>query len=98
MAGGNCVHEVRLRAVYARGGHSLGTVLAPTAHYLSDWPGLAMDLERREIDHFVESKTAGSRGSGWELKEVVERGRSRSVKPALQLSLQKQEWEGCPCP
>ena len=92
----NCVHEAKLRAVYVRDDHSLETALALTAHCLSDLPGLAMDLERQEIDHFVELRTAGSRDSGWGSKEVVERGRSRLVKPALQLSQQKQGWEGCP--
>ena len=82
--------------MYVRGGRSLETALALTAHYLSDLPGLVMDLERWEIDHFVELRMAGSRDSGWELKEVVERGRSLLVKPALELSLQKQGWEGCP--
>lgn len=96
MAVENCVHEARLRAVYVRGGCSLEIALALTVYYLSDLLGLAMDLERREIDHFVELRTAGSRDSGWELKAVVERGRSRLVKAALQLDLQKQGWEDCP--
>ena len=96
MAVENCVREARLRAVNVRGGRSLETALALTAHYLSDLPGLAMGLERRESGHFVELRTAGSRDSGWGLKEVVERGRSRLVKAALQLGRQKQGWEGCP--
>ena len=96
MAVSNCVHEARLRAGYVIGGHWLERALALTAGYLSGLPGLVMGLERRETDYSVELRTAGSRDSGWEWREVVERGRSQLVKPALQPSLQKQGWEGCP--
>lgn len=90
------VPEETFQLANVGGWHWWEIFLAPRAHYVSDSGGLARGLGSQESGHFEELMMIGSHGSKslvW--KRVVENDRSRLVKPALGLRLQKQGWEYC---